>query len=430
MKQQSVYNKYPDLLKVDDDPELSKLIDDLDKLCRQHQPPEDLVNLSIAQSLRAREAESYAVPLPKPQTLRYLTRTRPERKPFRRLLNLLVILLGLAMVVGGVAVLFTKASGVGPANSFSVAEPGCAGSGAPVPSSENARTIRVGCTTLYLPLVQADNDRITIEYVLSNSNYPLTDYMPFNTRLFDSQGNELKRLGGISSGQVNIFGGDAAYTKMEKAAGNPVSSPMPYGATAGEEWFDASTLSGTNSGSPVNLRLEIEAFSVQANSRNIPVKGGGSGVSKPYSPASSLIEGPFNFTLSVPYQNSALVSNLNLTDTVSGQTVTLEKVVRRPDYTRLYLRGINGPLDFDLNAAGLYMSITGDQVNYYNNSDQIFTSQDGGTIVQIDNSLQDRKGDWRLTLHPNLTNQKLYNSPNQTQNIASGPWFFQFKLTE
>jgi hypothetical protein len=170
---------------------------------------------------------------------------------------------------------------------------------------------------------------------------------------------------------------------------------------------------------------------LQANSRTLPVKSGAGVVNNSYSPASSLIEGPFNFNLSVPYQNSALVSSLNLTDTVSGQAVTLEKVVRRPDYTRLYLRGINGPLDFDLNAAGLYMSITGDQANYYNNTQQVFTSQDGGTIVQIDNSLQDRKGDWRLTLHPDLTNQKLYNNaPNQAQNVANGPWFFQFKLTE
>ena len=428
MKQQTVYNKYPDLLKVDDDPELSKLIDDLDKLCRQHQPPEDLVNLSIAQSLRAREAESYAVPLPKPQTLRHLNLARPARKPFRWLLGLVVALLGLAMLMGGAVFVFTKANGVGPSNSYSVAEPACIKEGVAAPPSENARTIQVGCSTLYLPLVQADNDRITIEYVLFNSNFPLTDYMPLNTHLFDSQGNELKRLGGISSGQVTTYGGDAAYTNMEKVAGAPAPAPMPYGSTAGEEWFDASTLSGTNSGSLVNLRLEIEAFSQQANSRTLPVKSGVA--NKSYSSASSMIEGPFNFNLSVPYQNSALVSSLNLTDTVSGQTVTLEKVVRRPDYTRLYLRGINGPLDFDVNAAGLYMSISGDQVNYYNNSQQIFTSQDGGTIVQIDNSLQDRKGDWRLTLHPALTNQKPYNSPNQAQSVANGPWFFQFKLTD
>lgn len=427
---QTVYNKYPDLLKVDDDPELSKLIDDLDKLCRQHQPPEDLVNLSIVQSLKAREAESYAVPLPKPQTLRNLTRPRRNRTPFRWLLGLVVILLGLGLVaVSGTTFLFRGGENM-PMNSYAVAETNCTNNKEAAPSAENARTIQVGCNTLYLPVVQADNDRITIQYVLSGSNYPLEDYMPFNTHLYDSQGNELKRLGGISSGQMSLSGGATVYTKSGKSMGVPAAPPLPYGTTAGEEWFDASSLSGSNSGSLVNLRWEVEAFSLQANSTNFQVNN--SGIGKAYGAEPSLIQGPFNFNLSVPYQNSALVSSLNLTDTVSSQTVTLEKVVRRPDYTRFYLRGINSPINFDLNAAGLYLSITGEQANYYNQAPQIFTSQDGGTVVQINNSLQDRKGDWRLTLLPDLSDQKGYNSPKQAQSVANanGPWFFQFKLID
>lgn len=419
MKQQSVYNKYPDLLKVDDDPELSQLVDALDKLCRQHQPPEDLVNLSIAQSLRAREAESYAVPLPKPQTLRHLNLARPARKPFRWLLRFVVVLLGLAIVIGGALVLFTKMSGGFPSsaspNANSVGGYSCTDNGVATPSPENARSIQVGCNTLYLPQVQADNDRITIVYILANSNSPLIEYTPFKMHLFDSQGHELKRLGGVPSGRINIQESNTAYSQIN----SPNVSYIFYGRTAGEEWFDASSLSGYSPGSAINLRLEIEAFSLQVNNRT---------PNQPNYETLAVIQGPFNFNLTTPYQNSALVSSLNLTDTVSGQAVTLEKVVRRPDYTRLYLRGINGSLDFDLNAAGLYVSISSDQTNY-NNSQQVFTTQDGETIVQINNSLQDRKGDWRLTLHPELTSQKIYNSPNQSQNVVNGPWFFQFKLT-
>ncbi len=402
---QSIYCKYPDLLRLDNDATMTQLVDDLDKLSRQPEVPQELVDLSIFKSLVAREAESYAVPLPKTQTLRGLT--RPSRTLQLWSSRWLVVLIfGLILCLTALYLFLNQ-----PPNNVYVGEPNaaCVNSGAAPTIQVDGRTFQLGCHTINIPQVQVDNERIIISYLISFSGMPTANFKPFSLRLLDENGRELKRLGSLSSGQVDI---QNAATQN----GIPVSYNMSAGANGGEIWFDSSSFNGLAANSQIKLRLEIGGFSLYSSSRNYP-----------YQP--SVIQGPFKFDLTATYQNFAQVSELNLSDTVSNQTVTLEKVVRRPDMTRFYLRGLGNSFNFDLNAAGFYLGGTNDPSSpNISNTSQIFTGDDGVTIIQINNSLQERQGEWRLILRPASAIQPNYDSRNQPQVVTGGPWFFHFQL--
>ncbi len=420
---QSIYSKYPDLLRVGDDPALTRLVGELDLLCRHQSPPPELVNLSIAHILQAREAESYAVPLPRPKVLRNIARPARTRLglPRRRRLFLAFFLLG--MVLLGLFGLLRS----DPYKNYSATYESWVYCRSKPTVVQNERTIASGCFVLYIPQVRVDNDRVTIGYVVGGRNNlgyePYNHaYAPFDAHLFDEQGRELKRLGGIPNDQVDFHNADDSYEQIGQAK---THYNMALDERGGEEWFDSSSLSGLAVGSRLKLRLEIGGFSLQpANTYSEhykPEYRSGDG-----SPAS--IQGPFSFDLRTTYQNSTQIMAFNQSDTAQSQTVTFEKVVRRGDMTRFYLRGLNSRIDYELNSNGLYLK------NDYNDDlgslQQIFASLDGLTVIQIKNSLLGQTGEWSLLvrLASDSANRNMYRPPSQLQLLPGGPWFFRFKL--
>ena len=64
----SLRTKYPDLLPLQPDYELERLIADFDQLCNRKQPPSSLANFDVVHSFQARRAENGGTHLEKSTT--------------------------------------------------------------------------------------------------------------------------------------------------------------------------------------------------------------------------------------------------------------------------------------------------------------------------------------------------------------------------
>lgn len=421
-----LYTEYPDLLgengNPDPEPNLLRLVRDLDVACAPSQPPAHL-SASIAQTIAEHTAQA-ARPLVSSQA-------HLGTGPQRRSKWLPVTRLGWAAVL--LVAFLTLSAGV-----YAVLPPlGQAFHIAGIDQIEQSNLGRqvdyrqtINGYTVVVKRVYADANRIIIGYIISQSsaagggsnNSASSNVQSVSEKLTGDGGATFQAMVGAGSGS-GIQGGEAGYV-------------LTYDAAAPGDVGDSAAVPRTLN---LHFTMDLVAFR-QANQATPAPTGVQTGPNSWAVEAQRVwqekVAGPFTFNFSVPVIQGR-VADVHQTAQASGVGVTLERVVVTPAETRFYLRyaSPNGRTDLEWNP------MTSLQVNGQTRGGGAIL---GGKRLSSDTwfssilaPLYNEQGQWTLTVSELVGMRDLngmqFNNTGEMQEALKqerfpGPWTFNFTL--
>jgi len=255
--------------------------------------------------------------------------------------------------------------------------------------------------TVTLNRVYADANRVILGYTVA--------------------GPASRRVWNFSLGASQIEANGVTLLGRGEVADGLIARPNAY-----LQWFDASALNG----SPQSIHLHIVFPWIEAMEQVGPLARPGQGPPMQFPAMPSLqpgaiatlvpvgqanspirlvrVGGPVTFELSVPFIPGRAV-DLHDAETAGGRTVTLERAVVTPTETRLYLSGTGADVVGTLSVG-----------DWQSDSNTVMQSSwaagDGVTAVSYLAPLSDKHGEWTFVAR------------SAGSSTAGGPWTFHFVL--
>ncbi len=360
----SFSRRYSDLLDEPGDPELARLVGDLDAAYAAAEPSEP-VRAAIGQALRQHAASARSV---------RASRAGPWWPGFRLPRRVVVVTAGIllaALVLGGAAYAVEPLL-----SSLFHFEPGTQ----QVLDLKLAQPVNIARTldgfTVTVERVYADSNNVIVAYIVkmpSRGGY--TDASLTNTVLSTDQGQ-------LAPGRV-------AYGSANQ--GNSQGNLL---------FFDASSITGA----PGQLHLHLSAQGLSAE-----VDGGKPDVHFVNVPGTLA----FDFTVTF---HAGRVAEPHQRVTVGGQTVTLERVVVTVSETRVYLSGIAPEWAIATLTVGGWTSDPFQ--NPGGGPIGVGVAPNGQTVVSYGDALYDKHGTWTLTV----------SYAHNARAPQGGPWIFHFDV--
>jgi hypothetical protein len=359
--------RYPDVVGERDDPDLLRLVADLDELHNAAEPSAGARG-AISAALRAKAVGVPGAPLPRVASPGRWVRTM--RWAAQRPLAAAMLVLAL-MLLGGAAFamepLLKQVFNMEPGTQQLLE----------LKLAQDVHLVRqMNGFTVTIEKVYADSNRVVIGYTVAtppNHGYAMSLLDPVLT----------------TADGLTLPGGDAMGTGAQNNAQAIIA------------FFDTSQITST----PASLQLHLSARGLGG------MEDAGSPTVHPYQ-----VLGPLDFDFTVAF-HPGRVATPHETVTVGGQSMTLERIVVTPSQVRVYLR-----LDGE-DAGWLYGTLTIGDWNSTpgqgNHGPQgVGSTSDGLTVLTYDDSIYDKHGAGTLVVA----------YANNAQAPHGGPWTFHFTM--
>lgn len=391
---QYIYREYADLLEGNSDPDLLRLVRDLDILSTTPHPPANL-STSVERALQGHVHELHAkrkrhMSHPWAQPRRHSPRLPVWRwLPRRFSVAMALILASVALVGAGYSVLsiLDQAFWMQPSTRQVLLRD--LGKAVELPQTTDGFTMTI-------KRVYADAYQIVIGYNITGPADRIFRGFSFpvgtiSAVLTDEQGRQFEPMFGAGAGIEGDTGGYILTYDGASISPDAKELKLRLEVPALEAIEDVSA-----SGPPTADKIECSE-----DNKNI---------------CFVTVYGPFTYNFTVPMAVSR-VADLHQTVVAGNTVVTLERIVVAPTGTRVYLRGIGPNVKVELSVDGSTYEL--------HSSRSAALGEVASQWEYVSEPLLDKQGEWTLV----IKRDPQISEPSQPP-IEDGPWIFRFVIPQ